>query len=30
MDRRVGDRNILDEFCTAFCKIVDKHCKYII
>ncbi|MEK6816522.1 MAG: hypothetical protein AABY09_02835, partial [Nanoarchaeota archaeon] len=30
MDRRVGDRNILDEFCTSFCKIVDRHCKYII
>ncbi|MFH0798472.1 MAG: hypothetical protein V1906_03615 [Candidatus Woesearchaeota archaeon] len=30
MDRRVSDRNILDDFCTSFCKIVDRHCKYII
>ncbi len=22
--------NILDRFCTEFCKIVEKHCKYII
>lgn len=24
----VKDRNILDKFCTDFCKIVEKHCKY--
>ncbi len=30
MDRRVKNRNILDKFCIDFCKIIDKHCKYII
>jgi len=25
-----GDRNILDNFCTRFCSIVNKHCKYIV
>ncbi|HLG24134.1 MAG TPA: hypothetical protein VI564_04365 [Candidatus Nanoarchaeia archaeon] len=30
MERRVKDRNILDKFCLDFCKVVEKHCKYII
>jgi hypothetical protein len=30
MERRVGDRNVLDKFAEDFCKVVDKHCKYII
>ena len=30
MDRRISDRNILDEFCINFCKILEKHCKYIV
>ena len=30
MDRRVSDRNILDEVCTKFCKILERHCKYIV
>ena len=24
----VGDKNLLSEFCTKFCSIVEKHCKY--
>lgn len=28
--RGVEDRNILDEFCTKFCEIIDKHCHYIV
>lgn len=28
--RAIGDRNILDSFCTAFCSIVERHCPYII
>jgi hypothetical protein len=28
--RGVEDRNILDKFCEQFCKIVEKHTKYII
>lgn len=28
--REIGDRNILDEFCTKFCAITEKHCRYII
>ena len=28
--RGTNDRNILDEFCTKFCAIVDKHCRYIV
>ena len=27
MERRVKDRNILDDFCTDFCPRVEKHCK---
>ena len=30
MDRTVKEKNILDDFCIRFCRIVDKHCKYII
>jgi|SRR3989338_3166688 len=30
MERSIGDRNILDKFCTEFCSIVEKHAKYII
>lgn len=30
MDRRISDRNILDNVCTKFCKILEKHCKYIV
>lgn len=28
--RGINNRNILDEFCIKFCKIIEKHCKYII
>ncbi|PIN88050.1 hypothetical protein COV12_00560 [Candidatus Woesearchaeota archaeon CG10_big_fil_rev_8_21_14_0_10_32_24] len=28
--RQIDDRNILDKFCEEFCKIVEKHTKYII
>jgi hypothetical protein len=28
--REVQDTNILDEFCTTFCSLVERHCKYII
>lgn len=28
--QKIADRNILDNFCTEFCSIVDKHAKYII
>jgi len=30
MDRNIKDKNILDEFCIKFCKILEKHCRYII
>lgn len=30
MDRSVGEKNILDKFCTDFCSVVEKHAKYII
>ncbi len=30
MERQTKDRNILDKFCEDFCKIVEKHCRYII
>ena|SRR3989344_1921123 len=30
MERSVKERNILDQFCTDFCNIVEKHAKYII
>ncbi len=30
MERRVKDRNILDDFCIKFCKIVETHTPYII
>lgn len=28
--REVSNRNILDVFCEDFCKVMEKHCKYII
>ena len=28
--REIGERNILDDFCIKFCKVIEKHCKYII
>ncbi len=30
MERTIADRNVLDEFCLAFCKIIEQYCKYII
>ena len=30
MERSVKDKNVLDEFCRKFCKIVEKHCPYIV
>jgi predicted nucleotidyltransferase len=30
MKREVSNKTILDEFAESFCKIVDKHCKYIV
>ena len=30
MNRIIKDRNILDEICTKFCNILEKHCKYIV
>ena len=27
---REQPKNILDKFCIDFCKVVEKHCKYII
>lgn len=30
MERQVGDLNILSRFCEDFCKIVEKHCNYIV
>lgn len=30
MNRNIADRNILDNFCIEFCKVIEKHCKYII
>lgn len=29
-ERRIGERNILDRFAEDFCRVVDKHVKYII
>lgn len=28
--RGIGEKNILDRFCVKFCRIVEKHCRYII
>ncbi len=28
--RGIQERNILDQFCIDFCKVVEDHCKYII
>tara|TARA_Y100000034_G_C6878327_1_gene402062 strand:+ start:469 stop:1026 length:558 start_codon:yes stop_codon:yes gene_type:complete len=30
MERTVEDRNILDQFCTDFCDIIEKYCHYIV
>ncbi len=30
MERDIKDRNILDVFCTEFCAVVERHCRYII
>jgi hypothetical protein len=30
MKREVSDGNILRKFCIDFCKILEKHCIYII
>ncbi len=30
MDRSVKDKSILDEFCLAFCNIIEKYTKYIV
>lgn len=30
MERRIGERNILDRFVEDFIPIIDKYCKYII
>ena len=30
MDRRIGDRNVLDKFAIKFCAIAEKHVKYIV
>ncbi|MBS3174738.1 hypothetical protein J4440_02560 [Candidatus Woesearchaeota archaeon] len=30
MIRGITNKNILDNFCEEFCKIIEKHCKYII
>lgn len=30
MERLVSDRNILDEFCLRFCKVLGKHVEYIV
>ena len=30
MDRSVKDKSILDEFCLAFCKIIEKYTEYIV
>lgn len=30
LERKIGDRNILDKFAEDFCNIVEKHCRYIV
>lgn len=30
MNRQVKDKNILNDFCSRFCKILEKHCRYIV
>ena len=30
MERRISDRNLLDDICVKFCNILEKHCKYIV
>lgn len=30
MNRLVKNRNILDKFCTNFCNVLEKYCRYIV
>lgn len=30
MERKVADRTILDDFTESFCRIAEKHCRYIV
>lgn len=30
MERKIDDRSILDSFVEDFCRVIEKHCKYII
>lgn len=30
MDRFVKERNILDNFCSEFCAVIEEYCKYIV
>lgn len=30
MGRSIKDRNILDDICTKFCKVIERYCKYIV
>lgn len=30
MEREVSDRSILDKFVEDFCRVIEKHCKYIL
>src|SRR3989344_4559586 len=30
MERGISDKNILEDFTIKFCKIIDKHVKYIV
>ena len=30
MERGIKDKSILDQFCLAFCRIIEKHTPYII
>ncbi|MBU0460266.1 MAG: hypothetical protein KJ771_05655, partial [Nanoarchaeota archaeon] len=30
MEREIEDLNILNQFCIEFCKIIEKHCRYIV
>ena len=28
--RGISEKNILDEFCIKFCKVLEKQCRYIV
>ena len=30
MRREIREKTVLDEFCESFCKVVERHCPYII